>query len=123
MRAKRSEGFHSPNSLLLGVLNSFLRCVRLAAGQHKADTVTNKKGDKTGDKGRQQARKADTMTNKERNKKGDKGKQQGHKADTVTREKETEGRRGGRSDQQEGRQDRRQEGRQRETKRETRRTQ
>ena len=44
--------------------------VRLAAGQHKADTMTNKKGYKIGDKGRQQAQKADAMTNKERNRKG-----------------------------------------------------
>ena len=30
----------------------------------KADTVTNKKGDKIGDKGRQEGDKADTVTNR-----------------------------------------------------------
>ena len=47
----------------------FSKGVRLVAGQHKADTITNKKGDKIRDKAKQQAQKADTMTNKERNKK------------------------------------------------------
>ena len=42
------------------------------------DTMTNKKGDKTGHKGRQKGKKADTMTNKKgetmTNKEGNKGK-------------------------------------------------
>ena len=80
------------------------------------DTLTNKKGDKTGHKGRQKGDKADTVTDK----KGDKTQ---NKTDTVTnkkgdilprtehlcsqgKQKETEGRQGGHSDQQEGKQGR-----------------
>ena len=49
--------------------------------------MTNKKGDKTGDKERMKGDKADTVTNKKGDKKGDKRKQKGDKADTVTNKK------------------------------------
>ena len=56
--------------------------------KYKADTMTHKKGDKTGDKERMKGDKADTVTNKKgdtvTNKKGDQGRQAGRKADTLS---------------------------------------
>ena len=59
--------------------------------------MTNKKGDKTRDKGRQEGDKvdtrrqtrdkADTVTNKKGGKTGDQGRQKGEKADAMTKKK------------------------------------
>ena len=53
--------------------------------------MTHKKVDKTGDKERMKGDKADTLTNKKGDKKGDKtghkGREKGDKADTMTNKK------------------------------------
>ena len=57
----------------------------------KADTMTNKKGDKTGHKGRQKGDQADTMTNKKGNKKETEGRQDGHNDQQRETRPETKG--------------------------------
>ena len=53
--------------------------------------MTNKKGDKKGDKRKQKGDKTDTMTHKKRDKTGDEERMKGDKADTRETRRETKG--------------------------------
>ena len=73
--------------------------------------MTNKKGDKKGEKRKQKGDKTDTITNKKGDKTDTMTNKKGDKTDTMTNKKGDKRKQkgqGGHSDPQEGRQDRRQ---------------